>query len=636
VRIIKAYKHGRKGNIIFPLAKTNLDSLLRNPSFQASETLLGGVVWHPFWMQALNIARALHKVLDYEIQNPTHDDVLYGYHLDLKPTNVLIEEPRKFIIADFGQACFKKLDGATSSKVRGFGGTESYAPPEADSLSSEQNRRYDIWSLGCILLELCAFIVFGHPGVQALDQARVTKPQNENSTDDRFFERGDGTSHRIKSTITEWMVSLLEIPADDVTRAFMSAIVSLIGKMLQPEVLHRANSREVCGELSNILENRVQPEHDQTSSYATELACESDETLVGNFATKRMQEPWYNIRGYWEQGPFLFTERTDNLWMQISKHGRWKARKIGSRSQLTVVLQYALPINERHHYCESSLYLHSVGGPHVARDVHNEKFWSRNLNDTLLLQEALLGNKVAHNVHLQSAILSFSKQRGKFHQRLFRPNPGHDDQYGVESVKFLQLWTENVTHEMEPSKNVSSRVSNPLFLHYGPQRRRLVLFRSVSILILSLSDNVRLSSITTNEDSSTAVALLEPVDRSIRPRIMGFLLEKNRDEHSPGIPLDKKALEWEEQSNSCELDSLKLVFECDADMQSFTKAYRRFKYHWTQDQASFNAVKHSIGPVLGFERNWWMCFMLLANYHISISLCIRLSSALWFRRIHHQ
>ena len=99
-RIIKAYKHGTKGNIIFPLAKTNLDSLLRNPPFQASETLLEGIVWHPFCMQALNIAHVLHKILDYEIQNPTHDDVLYGYHLDLKPTNVLVEEPWKFMIAD--------------------------------------------------------------------------------------------------------------------------------------------------------------------------------------------------------------------------------------------------------------------------------------------------------------------------------------------------------------------------------------------------------------------------------------------------------------------------------------------------------------------------------------------------------
>ena len=237
----------------------------------------------------------------------------------------------------------------------------------------------------------------------------------------------------------------------------------------------------------------------------------------------------------------------------------------------------------------------------MARDVHNKKFWSRSLNDTLLLQEALLGNKVVHNAHLPSAVPIFSKQHRKFHQRFFGPKPG-DDQYGVQSVKFLQLWTENVTSEMDSSKNAPSRVSNSLFLHYGPRRRRLVLFRSVSILMLSLSDNVRLSSITTNEDSSISIAFLEPVERSIRPRIMGFLLEKNRDEHSPGISLDKKTLEWKEQSNSCKLDSLKLIFKCGADLQSFVKPYRRFRYHWTQDQERFNALKHSIGPVLGFER----------------------------------
>ncbi|KAL9044788.1 MAG: hypothetical protein Q9214_002101, partial [Letrouitia sp. 1 TL-2023] len=602
VRIIKAYKHGTKGNIIFPLAKTNLDSLLRNPSFQASETLLEGIVWHPFWMQALNISRALHKILDYEIQSPKHSDFLYGYHLDLKPTNVLIEEPWKFIIADFGQAYFKKLDGATSSKVRGFGGTESYAPPEADSLLAEQNRRYDIWSLGCILLEVCAFIVFGHPGVQALDQARFTRSQNGNFTDDRFFERGDGTTYRVKSTIIEWMDGLLEVPADDATRAFISGILSLIRKMLQPEVLHRANSREVCAELANILEKRHKPEHKQISPGAADIAYESDEIEVGKPATECMQEPWYNIQGYWEQGPFRFTERTDCLWMRIWKHDKWIARQIGSRSQLKVVLQYAAPIDKRHHYSESSLYLHSIHGPHIARAFHNEKFWSRSLNDTLLLQEALLGNKVAHNVHLQSAVPIFSKQHRKFHFWVFGPNPGND-QFGVEPVKLLQLWTENTTTETNLSKNPTSRVSNSLFLHYGPPRRRLVLFRSVSILILSISDNIRLSPITTNEDSSNFTALLEPVERSVRPRIMGFLLEKNQDEHSPGISLDKKTLEWEEQSNSRELDSLKLFFKCSADLQSFEKAYRRFKFHWTKDHERFNALKHNIGPILGFERN---------------------------------
>ena len=600
VRIIKAYKHGDKGNIVFPLAKTNLDCLLRDPSFRASKTLFEGIVWHPFWMQVLNITRALHKVLDYEIHNPTRNDVLYGYHLDLKPTNILVEEPWTFVIADFGQACFKTQSEATSSKVRGFGGTESYAPPEADNVVGEQNRRYDIWSLGCVVLEICAFIVFGYSGVNFLDQARLTTTPDGNSMDDRFFERGIDTHHRIKTAVDEWMVRLLELPVDDNTREFLRAIIGLIRKMLEVEVSRRSTSREVCAELASILDQRPKSRERQPSTSTVDFACESSQIEISH-ASERVQELWYNIQGYWEQGPVRLVDQKGCLWIQIWKHGSWHSRSIGSRMKLKAVLQYALPINERHHYSESSLYLSPVTGSQPARGIHNEKFWSQNLNDIFSLQKALLGNEVTHSVPLEKALPVFSKQHTKLRQRFFGLSTD-DNLRELEHVKCLQLWTEVIDHELHSPTDTAHGTPNSTFPHYGPRRRRLVFFRSTSILVLNLSDNIRLLPISISEESSTSIAIFEPIRRSIRPRIMGYILEKHHDEHSPGLLLDKKSLDWEEQSNHCELDSLKIIFRCGAEMQSFVQAYRRFKFFWTRDHEKYLALKGSIGPTLGFER----------------------------------
>ena len=184
VQIIKAYKHGDVGNVILPLAKTNLGAYLRDPSYKASEQSQQGIELHPFWEQILGVSRALHKILVQEAPDSTRNEVLYSSHFDLKPANVLIEDSGVFVISEFGQAYFRKLSEATSSKVIGMGGTESYAPAEIDDPAMLRNRRYDIWSLGCILLEICTFVVRGYPGVLELDVARITTTEAGNMTDD--------------------------------------------------------------------------------------------------------------------------------------------------------------------------------------------------------------------------------------------------------------------------------------------------------------------------------------------------------------------------------------------------------------------------------------------------------------------
>ena len=80
-------------------------------------------------------------------------------HFDLKPDNILVERDGKWLITDFGQAALTEQRRGTTPRVGGHFGTDAYAPPEIDDTSMDFGRAYDIWSLGCITLEITAFVI---------------------------------------------------------------------------------------------------------------------------------------------------------------------------------------------------------------------------------------------------------------------------------------------------------------------------------------------------------------------------------------------------------------------------------------------------------------------------------------------
>lgn len=88
-------------------------------------------------------------------------------HGDLKPENILIFGDNTirvgiWKIADLGlakhHATATGLRGPTSTRY----GTRRYEPPDVLDTQSARSRLYDIWSMGCIILELIIWLLYGY------------------------------------------------------------------------------------------------------------------------------------------------------------------------------------------------------------------------------------------------------------------------------------------------------------------------------------------------------------------------------------------------------------------------------------------------------------------------------------------
>lgn len=109
-----------------------------------------------------------------------------GRHGDIKPENILWfhshkdqdDQPPvngKLVISDFGLTEFHRIETAFVNP-QNVARSPTYRPPEYD-VSAKISQSYDIWTLGCVLLE---FIVWYLQGFDAFDQFSADRTTQDN------------------------------------------------------------------------------------------------------------------------------------------------------------------------------------------------------------------------------------------------------------------------------------------------------------------------------------------------------------------------------------------------------------------------------------------------------------------------
>ena len=116
---------------------------------------------------ALDLARALAHVHSHAV-----------VHRDVKPENVLLS-PNGAILLDFGHARAPSLMSASESRdaKRYIVGTANYVSPEQVAGRRVADSRSDLYSLGCVLLEMLTGVVpFSGGSARATMQRRLDQP----------------------------------------------------------------------------------------------------------------------------------------------------------------------------------------------------------------------------------------------------------------------------------------------------------------------------------------------------------------------------------------------------------------------------------------------------------------------------
>ena len=191
-------------------------------------------------------------------------------HGDLKPDNILYfrrETPFTngsrdvLVIADFGVSRVHGEDtkwrtSGTTSKAT----TLRYEAPEANGDNSlPRSRRYDMWSMGCIILEFVVWLLYGQDGIERFAEVRVHNGGVENPAAN-FFEENrdeaedeeDSPTFEVSSAVGDVIKALLDDPRC-LASTSLRRLITLIPKyLLQPQADKRADAEHWWEEVKNL------------------------------------------------------------------------------------------------------------------------------------------------------------------------------------------------------------------------------------------------------------------------------------------------------------------------------------------------------------------------------------------------
>lgn len=225
VHLLAAFTHGSTYNFIFPLADMDLAALLqqeqRPKAFENDRA---------FYQAMSGIASALEHVHDFEYRGQGMSMSQVGFHHDLKPENILVKD-RNFLITDFGLSRFS--DKESPIKFKWEGGAETYGPPEIDPEFRKNEKidscAVDLWSFGCIMIEVVAFILEGSRSLDTFRNNRLT--WNGRSRDD-CFHRGKALKPQVITALGHYRK--LSAPLGAAVQS-----LDLAYRLLDPEPLKR-------------------------------------------------------------------------------------------------------------------------------------------------------------------------------------------------------------------------------------------------------------------------------------------------------------------------------------------------------------------------------------------------------------
>lgn len=193
-----------------------------------------------------------------------------AYHHDLKPENILQFHTGKIVwkICDFGCSNLKSAD---ETGTENSDGTRNYAPPEFFEGGRKPGRAHDVFSLGCVFLEMATMLKYGwrQEGLPKFRWLRLNKNGGKNHQ--QTSSRPDASFWKNLDIVHDWIIHLRE---DNTPESRLVPILSLIKEMLLNheqrifawevevdmfEILHPSDKEAVIKRLERVAQESRKP-----------------------------------------------------------------------------------------------------------------------------------------------------------------------------------------------------------------------------------------------------------------------------------------------------------------------------------------------------------------------------------------
>lgn len=185
-----------------------------------------------------------------------------GYHHDLKPENILFYKITgtlgTFEISDFGSGKVHTYRSG-SYNTSSANGTLTYEPPEAAKPGGKTSRPYDVWSLGCVFLELLIWAVLGFRAVEDFRSERLDRRYPGSHTDivedDAFWQMLQNGDITVRKSVDQWTQTLRETILQQSNQPFKE-VLDLVVKMLKTVKETRISALDLYDTLDRIYKQK--------------------------------------------------------------------------------------------------------------------------------------------------------------------------------------------------------------------------------------------------------------------------------------------------------------------------------------------------------------------------------------------
>lgn len=160
-------------NFVFPLAECNLAMYWASPSTWRWEA-------ESFTWAADQICGIMGAIERLHEPKHLHEPRLepedrFGLHADIKPDNILFFRSSRYprgilVLSDFGLSEFHRETSRSNIPNQKIPGVPQYRPPECDVEGGQISRKYDIWTLGCLFVDLLTWLLGGQALLDRMEE----------------------------------------------------------------------------------------------------------------------------------------------------------------------------------------------------------------------------------------------------------------------------------------------------------------------------------------------------------------------------------------------------------------------------------------------------------------------------------